>query len=272
MPTSSPKPVPTVDINALFADAVSHGTVSQDVLSTLSGDLGNIVVAGAAGRALEDLEAAEVTLVTLMVDVSSSIFGGGRDAAIISAQNALVDHLANSPRADDLMVALWLFDNKQSVVHAYVPVEDALRLDAKTFKGGGATALYDTWIDGLMANVAYAQRLRAGGTPCQSLAVVFTDGEDNSSKRRAADCMRLSKDLIASETFTLGFVGVGNTTNFTAIAKSMGLPDDSIAVDTDPTPASLERLMRQVSMAAIQLSMGQLPTGQFSGQGGGGFF
>jgi|GEM_PF-675851 len=251
-----------IDLDTLFDGAVSSGMVSQDVMSTIGGSLGSFVVAGAAGKALEDLEAAEVTLVTLMVDVSSSIFGNRLDKAVCDAQNLLLDHLQNSPQADELMIALWLFDDVQSVVHAYLPVEDATRLDKKNYVGGGATSLYDTWLDGLMANVAYAQQLRDGGTPCRSLAVVITDGEDTTSRRSAADCDTLSRDLLASERFTLAFVGVGNVVDFRKVAASMGLPDDCVAVDTDPTPESLKRLLRQVSMAAIQLSTGSVSAGQ----------
>ncbi len=254
------KNVPTIDLDALFDGAVSSGLVSQDVMTTLSGDLGSFVVAGAAGRALEDLDAAEVTLVTLMVDVSSSIFGNQLADAVCEAQNLLLDNLQTSPQADELMLALWLFDDQQRVVHAYVPVEDATRLDGNNYLGGGATSLYDTWIDGLMANVAYAQQLRDGGTPCRSLAVVITDGEDTTSRRSAVDCARLSRDVLASERFTLGFVGVGAVVDFRSVASAMGLPDDCVAVDIDPSPESLKRLLRQVSMAAIELSVGSLST------------
>ena len=259
--TSSTQTTP-MDLGSLFDGAVSSGVVSQSVVSSISGDLGSFVVAGAAGRDLEQLDASEVTLVTVMVDVSSSIFSYGLDGAVCTAQNTLLEQLREAPDADALLVSLWLFDCQQRVVHSYVPAADAVALDATNYTGGGATSLYDTWIDGLMANVAYAEQLRAGGTPCRSLAIVITDGEDTTSRKKAGHCARLTRDLLASERFTLAFVGVGKVVDFRKIARSMGLPDDCVAVDTNPTSESLERLLRQVSMAAVQLSMGTVQPGQ----------
>ena len=178
------------------------------------------------------------------------------------SQRSRVTRIRIGPDAESLVVSLWLFDDQQRVVHSYVPAADAAALDTSNYRGGGATSLYDTWIDGLMANVAYAEQLRAGGTPCRSLAIIITDGEDTSSRKNAGQCARLTRDLLASERFTLAFVGVGNVVNFRRIASSMGLPDDCIAVDTQPTSESLERLLRQVSMAAVQLSMGTVQPGR----------
>lgn len=238
----------------LFASAVTSGVLSADTSSLITGDLGTLVVAGAAGKDLEELDATDVTLVTVLLDRSSSIAYGGLEKAVREGYNLLADTFSQANEADGLLMALWTFNHEAHVVHSYVPVEDATRLTAKNFSGGGGTALYDTWCDGLAANVAYAQQLRAGGTPCRSVAVVITDGEDCNSRRTAADCKRLARDLLASEQFVLAFVGVGDETSFRAIASQMGIPDDAVAVAAQADAGQLRRVFEMVSQSALRFT------------------
>src|SRR3954466_9994272 len=133
----------------------------------------------------------------------------------------LVDALGQSRERDSILMALWTFNDDLRVVHSYVGLDDVTRLDDKSYAGLGCTRLYDTWCDALTANVAYAQQLRNSGTPCKSVVVIITDGAAVGSKRRAVDCERISRDLLASEQFTLAFVGVGNAVDFTKVAKEM---------------------------------------------------
>ena len=151
------------------------------------------------------------------------------------------------------------------MVHSYLPVSDATRLDQSTYAPCGCTALYDTWCDALAANVAYAEQLRASGTPCRSVVVVITDGEDTSSRRRAGDCARISSDLLASEQFVLAFVGVGNDADFRRVARSMGVPDGCIEVQKKATPAALRRVFQMVSQSTIRASQGLVAPGPAAG-------
>jgi hypothetical protein len=226
-----------------------------------------MVIAGAAGVELEDITATEVTLVTLLVDASSSIHTGGLEDAVREGENALGDAFGDAREKDSVLMALWTFNDDVRVVHAYVPIDDAVRLDASNYRGCGSTRLYDTWCDALAANVAYAQRLRDGGTPARSVVVVVTDGEDCGSTRKARDCAALSRDLLRSEQFVLAFVGVGTATNFVGIARSMGIPDGCIEVQAQASPAALRKVFRMVSQSAIRASRGLVTPG-----GNAGFF
>src|SRR5262249_3896259 len=154
----------------------------------------------------------------------------------------LVDALAHSTAKDGVLMALWTFNEDIRVMHSYVSVDDATRLDKKTYNAAGSTRLYDTWCDALAANVAYAQQLRDGGTPCKSVVVVITDGEDCGSKRRPSECAALSRDLLASEQFILAFVGVGTDVDFRAVAKSMGVPDGCVTVQAQATPQGMRKV------------------------------
>jgi uncharacterized protein YegL len=253
------------DLGALFSSAVADGVLTQDSQSLLTGNLGKVVIAGAAGTAMEDIVASDVTLITVLIDASSSIKDRGLEQAVREGQNHLVDAFAGSKEKDAILMALWTFASDMDVLHSYVPVSDAGRLSAKNYHGSGCTKLYDTWCDALGANVAYAQRLRASGTPCRSVVVVITDGEDVGSTRKASECARLSRDLLASEQFILAFVGVGSDVDFHAVAKSMGVPDGSIAVQKDATPSNLRKVFQMVSQSAIRASQAQVKAGPSAG-------
>ena len=257
---SSTNPVPH-----LIASALADGVLSQQSAQLITGNLGQVVVAGAAGKALEDIVASDVTLITVLIDASSSIADRGLEQAIRDGQNHLVDAFRGSRERDSVLMALWTFNNAAQVVHSYLPADDATRLDTKSYRAAGSTSLYDTWCDALLANVAYAQRLRDGGTPCRSVVVVLTDGEDVGSHRSAGDCHRLSRDVLASEQFTLAFVGVGRDVDFHAVAKAMGVPDSCVLVERDATPGALRRAFAMVSQSAIRASQGRIAPGVNAG-------
>ena len=241
------------------------GTISAQSRNIITGNLGAVVIAGAAGKDTEDILTSDVTLVTLLVDASSSIHSRGLEDAVRAGQNTLVDALAHGTAATSVLMALWTFNDDIRVVHSYVGVDDATRLDKKTYQGVGGTRLYDTWCDALAANVAYAQKLRDAGTPCRSVVVVVTDGEDCGSKRRPAECATLSRDLLASEQFILAFVGVGSDVDFHAVAKSMGVPDGGVAVATQATPQGLRKVFGMVKQSTIRASQGNIRPGPNTG-------
>lgn len=253
------------EATALLASATTRGVLSASTSTMIAGNLGAFVLAGAAGKDLEDLTASDVTLVTVLIDASSSIADRGLAQAIRDGQNALLDAFAGAKERDAILVASWTFNGTMDVLHSYVPVDEATKLDAKNYRPAGSTCLYDTWCDALTANVAYAQRLRDGGTPARSVVVVLTDGEDVGSKRSAGHCARLSADLLASELFTLAFVGVGTDVDFEKVAKSMGVPAGCVLVQRDATASGLRKAFHLVSRSAIRASQGRVQPGVAAG-------
>ncbi len=259
------KPMTPDEATSLFTSATTKGIISPQTSSLITGNLGNLVLAGAAGKDLEDITASDVTLVTVLIDSSSSIADRGLEKAVREGQNALLDAFAGAKDQDAVLLACWTFSGTMDVIHSYVPVPDATRLDTQNYRASGSTALYDAWCSALAANVAYAQRLRDGGTPTRSVVVVVTDGEDVGSKRTTAECARLSRDLLASELFTLALVGVGNDVNFEHVAKSMGIPAGCILWERDATPSGLRRAFQLVSRSAVRASQGKIQPGHAAG-------
>jgi uncharacterized protein YegL len=247
-------------IGSLFNGAAAAGIISADTATLLTGNLGAVVVAGAAGTALEDIVASDVTLITVLIDASSSIASSNLEQAVRDGQNALVDAFGAAKEAPSILMALWTFNHDIAVKHSFVPVSDAERLD-NTYYGQGSTRLYDTWCDALASNVAYAQQLRDGGTPCRSVVVVITDGADYGSNRTAGQCKKISTDLLKSEQFILAFVGVGDDTDFRKVARAMGIPDGCVAVQKDVRPSELRKMFQMVSQSAIRASQGRIQPG-----------
>lgn len=253
------------EANELITKATATGVLSPGTSTLITGNLGNLVLAGAAGKDLEDITASDVTLVTVLIDASSSIADRGLEKPVREGQNALIDAFSGAKERDAVLLACWTFSSSMTLIHSYVSVADATRFDQKNYRAGGSTALYDSWCDALAANVAYAQRLRDGGTPTRSVVVVVTDGEDVGSVRKAADCAKLSRDLLASELFTLALVGVGKDVNFEQVAKSMGIPPGCILWEKDASPSGLRRAFQLVSRSAVRASQGKIAPGAAAG-------
>lgn len=251
-------------LDNLLNGAATAGTIGSNLTGQL-GSLGPLVIAGAAGMDAEDIEATDVTLVTLMIDASSSIGMGRLERAVRDGYNQMLDAFAGSREKDSILVSSWVFNSQTTLLHSYVPVKDATRLDTKNYRASGCTTLYDTWVDALLANVAYAQKLRDSGTPVRSVAVVITDGCDVGSKRSVRNCAQVSKDLLKSEQFVLAFVGVGSETEFRKVATAMGVPDGSIEVQSNATASGLRRVFQMVSKSAIRASQGQIKAGPQAG-------
>ena len=261
--STTPLTAPTVQ--NLFTRAAQNGTLSAQSQTLLSGDLGPMMIAGASGRHVDDIQASEVTLVTVLIDSSSSIAEARLSTSVIEGQNLLLDAFAGSKEKDAVLSALWTFAGAAVEMHSYIPVDDALRLNDKNYRPAGSTHLYDTYCDAAGANVAYAQTLRDAGTPVRSIIIVITDGEDCGSKRPARVCRKISEDLLKSEQFHLAFIGVGKGVDFIKVAKSMGFNDGSILVQTDTTTQALRAAFAMVSKSAIRASQGRIQPGANAG-------
>ena len=253
-------------VAALHARAQQQGTLSAQSGAILAGDLGGMVIAGAAGMNAEDIQASDVTLITLVLDASSSIHDRKLEAAVVEGEKLLLDAFAGAREKDSVLVALWTFQSDATVVHGYLPADDATRLEVgKSYRTGGCTHLYDTFIDACAANVAYAQRLRDAGTPTRSIVVIVTDGEDVGSRRPARACKKLAEDLLKSEQFILAFVGVGNDADFKKVAASMGIPDGCVLVQQQASPSAVRAAFQLVSRSAVKASQGRIQPGVAAG-------
>lgn len=249
----------------LFTQAQDDGVLgaaSQQILCT---NVSPTVIAGASGKAAEEIDATEVTLVTVVIDDSYSIRMSGFDDAIVQGQNEMLQALINSKQEDSILVAQWKLGSKAELLHSYLPVSDALVLDDKNYNPSSGTALYDVWMDALASNVAYAQTLSSSGAQVNSVAMVLTDGRDeHSSRYLARDCLALARDLLVSETFHLAFIGVGEKRRFQTIAEEMGFPSASTLV-ADASAREIRAAISMASQSIIRASQGLIQPGPKGG-------
>ena len=255
------------DLSALLGDAVSTNVISQPVSDILNGNIDAVVIAGAEGKDVEDVDASAVTLLLVLVDKSSSM--AGMEPGVRDGQRLLLKEIEDTDDSDSILVSMWTYNHDQTVIHSFLPVEEAIRLDGNNYRASGMTSLYDTYVKGVNSLIVYAQDLEAAGTPTRSIVVVLTDGEDTSSRNNSeVQCAQINNDLLRSEKFVLGFVGLDRFSDdafFTKIAKDMGFPDKAIRNVTNMDRDAIKEMFHMISRQSISVSKGQINPGQNSG-------
>jgi uncharacterized protein YegL len=135
---------------------------------------------GYSATRLEDLGAAEYTLVTIVCDVSPSVSPWVREME--QALREIIKACKLSPRADNLMVRLVTFDGAMAEAHGFKLLERCNLDDYKRLlRIGSATALYDAAENAISAVTAYGKQLTDADFGVNGIVFVITDGEDNAS-------------------------------------------------------------------------------------------
>ena len=238
------------DLNNIFNDASTDGTISQASNTLICNNLNDTVLMGCNGLALDEIESTEVTLITALYDISSSISYSKLTSAIINGQNELLYALNGAKKKDDIMMAQWCFNDSTQVLHSYVPIDDVVKLDKSNYVPNGMTSIYDVSLEAMSSNLAYAELLKGSGTPVQSIIVLFTDGQDTSSKSRAEDVKKLAKDLLKTEQYVLAYIGVGDD-DHEAIAERMGFPS---VIHTSISATEIRKAFQMMSESIINVS------------------
>ncbi len=165
---------------------------------------------GYSATRLEDLGAAEYTLVTIVNDVSSSVSSFVREME--QALREIIQACKHSPRADNLLVRLVTFGRDLQEVHGFKLLE---RCHLDDYRGaltiGGATALYDAAENAISAGADYAKQLTDADFAVNGIVFVITDGEDNASTlgiRHVRDALGKATRTEAMESLVSILVGV----------------------------------------------------------------
>ena len=239
----------TNDLDNIFGEAEGDGIITSSVKDMMSVNFDNDILNGACD--IDEIDSTEVILVTFLMDDSGSMYPMVTEA--IAGQNEMIKAFVDSKQSESILVGQWAM-NRDKPYHSYVPAAQATIFDSNNYDPGSMTPLYDKWFEALTANVAYAQQLRAAGTPVRSIAIVLTDGEDNDSHTfRASECKKLAEDLLNSEQFVLAFIGVGSEANFKNIAEKMGFPSGAVML-AKATPSDLRKVFRLLSQSVIRAS------------------
>lgn len=207
---------------------------------------------GFSAKRIEDLGASEYTLVTLVVDVSSSV--SGFQAAIESCVKEAVKSCRHSPRSDNLLLRLLLFSSNLAEYHGFRPLTEC---DIDKYNGsihtGGSTALYDACHNAVEATARYGKDLQAQDFQANAIIIVVTDGENNASvmtpgeiKKAVAEAMH-AEALESIRTILVGVnTGGGALTSYLTDFQNQAGFDQYVDI-TDASDKSLAKLAAFVS-------------------------
>jgi hypothetical protein len=177
---------------------------------------------GFSAVGMEDLEATEYTLVTVVVDKSSSV--ASYEKEMEACIKEVVESCKSSPRSEFLLIRLVAFNQDMSEIHGFKRLIDC---DLSDYDGclnpGGTTALFATVKNAVDATAAYGQNLVDSDYSVNALVVILTDGMDNRSDYmtppvHASDVKDAMAEITRSESLEsllsiLVGVGVGGYTD-----------------------------------------------------------
>lgn len=153
---------------------------------------------GFSATRIDDLGAAEYTLVTIAADKSGSVAPFENDIERCIAEVVAACH--RSPRADNLMLRITAFNSQLDEIHGFKPLS-ACHTDAYqgAIQAGGSTALFDAVYNAVEAVTRYGRDLGDADFDVNAIVFVITDGCDNASSATLADVTRAVSAATQSE-------------------------------------------------------------------------
>jgi hypothetical protein len=241
------------NVNDLFAEAHAEGVLSPSSLQTLTGvDLGAQIQAG-LGISVDDVQASEVVLLTIMPDDSGSIRHAGNEQAVREGHNLVLDALTRSKQGDGVLAHTRYLNG--TVLFPYRPIDQAVQMTAANYEANQGTPLYDQSVVLLGSVVAKAQEFTRNGVAARSVTLIITDGSDQHSRRASAqDVAALVRDMNRSEAHIVAAMGISDgTTDFRAVFREMGIEDRWILTPGN-NPSEIRKAFQVFSQSAVRAS------------------
>jgi len=146
---------------------------------------------------LENLGATEYTLVTIAIDISSSVDPFADE--LLKSLKSIVESCKKSPRAENLMVRLITFNQEIQEIHGFKLLNQINVNDYKDLNPLGLTALYDATYSAIGAMTTYAKNLTEQEFGVNGAIFIVTDGMDNRSVMKPHHIAEKLKEGIAEE-------------------------------------------------------------------------
>lgn len=163
-----------------------------------------------------DLGAAEYTVVTVVVDTSSSVYDFGPQ--LEQALKTIFKSCEKSPRRDNLMLRVTQFNDQLNEIHGF-KLFSGIKEDDYTgvLNIGGMTALFDAADEAIQATGTYGKQLTDQDFLVNGIVFVITDGANNRGAimdpapvKKSIERVRKSESL---ESLTTILIGVTNDDN-----------------------------------------------------------
>ena len=149
---------------------------------------------------IDELGATEYTLVTIVVDRSSSL--NGYDRELEKMIKEAVGSCQKSPRSENLLVRVVTFNQNEFEEHGFKLLNTVQLSDYdNVIKTYGSTALFDATYHSIEATQNYGKILFDQDYFANAIVFVITDGNDNNSSfgpnqiKTLVDSIRKSEDL-----------------------------------------------------------------------------
>ncbi len=240
-------------ISELFEAAHEDGVLSPASLQTLTAvDLGAQIQAG-LGVAVDDVQASEVVLLTMMPDDSGSVRAAGNEQAVRDGHNLVLDALAASKQRDAILAHTRFLNG--NVLFPYRPIDQSVRMSAKNYQAIHGTPLYDQSVILLGSVIAKAQDFARNGVVARSVTLIITDGADQGSTRcKARDVADLVRDMVRAEAHIVAAMGIDDgSTPFREVFHEMGIEDRWILTPGND-PSEVRRAFQVFSQSAVRAS------------------
>jgi hypothetical protein len=242
-------------VTSLFNAAHAEGVLSPAALQALTVvDLGAQIQAG-LGVHVDDVQASEVVLVTVMPDDSGSIASAGHAQTVCDGHNLVLDALLSSQQKDGILFHTRYLNG--TVLNPYRPLEDVVRMHAKNYDPNLGTPLYDQTVVLLGTVLAKAQEFTRNGVTARTVTLLITDGADmHSQHQRARDVAALVKDLQRAENHIVAAMGISDgQTDFRRVFQEMGIEDKWI-LTPGQRAQDIRAAFQVFSQSAVRVSQG----------------
>lgn len=127
----------------------------------------------------DTLGASEYTLASLVWDISGSVSPYAKD--LDKCLKECVEGCRKSPRADNLMLRVLLFNSGLDEMFGFKELKDIDPATFKKLRPNGTTALFDAAYNGIAATLEYSKKLIQKFYSCNGVVFVMTDGDDTCS-------------------------------------------------------------------------------------------
>lgn len=218
----------TISPNAKDALALSlkDGDISQESHEIMVQNLDTMALYNVQHVSPDDMSEDRVTLVIPVIDCT----GSRRLQADLMREeyNKMLRAFEKSSEHETILVSGWLFGARSKLLHGFVHLQDAVRLDTANYNPDGETALFDAVLDVATITQPYVKTLVEAGWRVKVVVAVLTDGEDNSSRNSVDTVRRVVEDLLKQEIYVFGLTAFGTGFGQEA-AEAMGFPKKNVA-------------------------------------------
>lgn len=191
--------------------------------------------------AVDELESENINLIFLGIDESGSM--GQWSQEMTSCLSEFKTALADSKEADEILVARADFSDTISV-GGYKKISE---FDTG-FNVLGATAMYDTIVEGAEKLKDYRKFLRDQGVRVKAVFAIFSDGLDNQSHHSFSNAKK-TVDFLNSEEITTAFISFGGQA--TQTAHDLGFRN---VLDVASSASELRKAFNCLSKSVIESS------------------